>query len=435
MKIHLTSLTVIFFVVLHLMSCGQRKQEVPERTASMGSIFAKKSNSDTIGCDLATILKGGELIIATISSPEIYYDYHGMGMGEHYVLAETFAQSQGISVRVEVVADTLELTQMVLDGDADLAVYPLSKQYIEKKGLLPAGYNKKGYWAVRKDAPKLAAALDNWYGDGIDIDMHKILEDRLKKSSHVERKAQAVYLSRERGVISVYDNLFHDASSVIGWDWKLIAAMCYQESTFDPNAHSYAGACGLMQLMPRTAESMGLEKAHIYDPARNVDAAARYIAKLESQFSDVKNRSERTKFVLASYNGGPGHVRDAMALANKYGHNPKVWDDVAPYILGLSLPEYYKDPVVKRGYMIGRETANYVQRIIERWHDYGGNVSVCTAPKLPAGTKATGTANADGNAPASEVERRMNIVNKRPNRYSSGLKILRPGDPEFGDTE
>lgn len=435
MKPHFVTIIVILLAALQLTACGPRKAEAPERTASMGSIFAKKSSSDTTGCDLATILKGGELIIATISSPEIYYEYHGLGMGEHYVLAENFAQSQGLSVRVEVVADTAELAKKVINGEADLAVYPLSKKFIETKGLVSAGFNKKGHWAVRKDAPKLAEALDSWYGDGVEIDLHKILEDRLKKSTHVERKAQAVYLSRERGVISVYDNLFHDASSITGWDWKLIAAMCYQESTFDPNAHSYAGACGLMQLMPRTAESMGLDKSEIYDPAKNVDAAARYIAKVESQFSDVKNRSERIKFVLASYNGGPGHVRDAMALAQKYGHNPKVWDEVAPYILGLSLPEYYKDPVVKRGYMVGRETANYVQKITERWHDYGGNVALCTAPKLPADSKGTLASNPDGTLPTSEVERRMNMVNKRPNRYSSGEKILRPGDPEFGETE
>ncbi|MBO5880105.1 MAG: tail length tape measure protein, partial [Paraprevotella sp.] len=72
----------------------------------------------------------------------------------------------------------------------------------------------------------------------------------------------------------------------------------------------------------------------------------------------------------AAYNGGAGHVRDAMALARKNGKNPHSWQDVAPYILQLSKPEYYNDPDVQYGYLRGEETYNYVQSIIKRWETY-----------------------------------------------------------------
>lgn len=425
MKSSFLSLSLLGLMLL-VVGCKPRQQEAPERTSSMGSIFARKSLSDTASYDLANILRGGELIITTISSPDTYYDYHGVGMGMQYALAENFADTQGLTVRVEVAADSTELVQKVLKGEADLIAYPLSEAYLREKGLLPAGYNKGGRWGVRKDAPQLAEAVNSWYGDGVEIDVRKALAEKTRQSHHVERKAQAVYLSRERGVISVYDPLFHNASSVTGWDWKLIAAMCYQESGFDPNARSYVGARGLMQLMPRTAESLGLSKDEVTNPEKNMDAAARMIARLEQQFTDIRDREERIKFVLASYNGGVGHVRDAMALARKHGHNPQVWDDVAPYVLGLSQPQYYKDPVVKYGYMIGSETTNYVQRITERWRDYGGNVAVSAPPRLPNGA---------GNSSAADADSRANTYKQRPNRYTTGTKVMRPDDPRFNQME
>lgn len=440
MKLHLTLLLI---TSLCLCFACKKKTEIPEREASMSSIFEKKKTHSE-DYDLASILKGGELIIATISSPETYYDYHGVGMGLQYALAENFADSQGLQVRVEVAADTTELVKLLVDGTADVIAYPLSPSTIEKEGLLATGYNKQGNWAVRPNSRELAQAMNDWYGDGVEIDVNKALEERIKRSNHIERKAQAVFLSRELGVISVYDDLFKNASTVTGWDWKLIAAMSYQESAFDPNARSGVGAQGLMQLMPQTAKSLGLEEHEICNPDKNVGAAARYINQLNTSFTDIKNREERTKFILGAYNGGIGHIRDAMALARKYNRNPFVWDEVAPYVLGLSQPQYYKDRVVKRGYMRGSETANYVLRIMERWRDYGGNVVVSGPPKMAtdapthgAGALQSSTIQAN---PASEIEQRMNATsttpagpthNTRPNRYTTTTKVLAPDDPNF----
>lgn len=419
----------IFFFALLLnavVACRKSVPEQPERKASMGSIFEKKSKSDTIGYDLASILRGGELIVTTISSPETYYDYHGVGMGLQYALVENFADGQGLTIRVEVAKDTAELVAKLQDGLADVIAYPLSEEYLKQKGLVPTGYKKNGRWAVRKNATKLAEAMDDWYGEGVEVDVSKMLAEKTQKSHHIERKAQAVYLSRERGVISVYDNLFKNASSITGWDWKLIAAQCYQESRFDPNARSYVGARGLMQLMPKTAKSLGLEEEEICQPEKNIDAAARHIAKLDRIFGDIKDRNERIKFVLAAYNGGQGHLRDAMALTKKYGHNPMVWEEVAPYVLALSQPQYYKDPVVKYGYMIGRETTGYVQKVFEHWRNYGGNAAIVGPATIPSGSASPTTS-----APQTEVERRMSTPMQRPNRYSSGTKVMRPDDPDF----
>ncbi|MDE7086214.1 MAG: tail length tape measure protein, partial [Prevotella sp.] len=101
-------------------------------------------------------------------------------------------------------------------------------------------------------------------------------------------------------------------------------------------------------------------------------AAVNYVGELERIFADIREHAERSKFVLAAYNGGHFHIRDAMALARKDGHNPQRWHDVEPYVLGLSRPEYYNDPVVRYGYMRGSETVDYVRKIHERWNGYRG---------------------------------------------------------------
>ena len=207
-------------------------------------------------------------------------------------------------------------------------------------------------------------------------------EDFLLSTRSVQRRVFSPMLNRAGGVISNYDRFFQQYSQTIRWDWRLMAAQCYQESTFDPQARSWAGACGLMQIMPGTADHLGLARSDMFHPEKNIAAAARYLGELEHLFRDIPERPERLKFVLAAYNGGHNHIRDAMALATKNGRNPKRWRDVEPYVLGLSQPYYYNDPVVKHGYMRGSETVDYVRKIHERWNGYRGVKTVFSSSGL-----------------------------------------------------
>ena len=136
--------------------------------------------------------------------------------------------------------------------------------------------------------------------------------------------------------------------------------------------------------MPETAVHLGLPANQMHQPEKNISAAARYLRELERKFSDIPGRSERINFILAAYNGGTGHVRDAMALARKHGKNPQLWSDVAPFILRLSQPQYYNDPVVRYGYLRGEETYSYVTSIRERWQRYRAAVHGGTTGAAPA---------------------------------------------------
>ena len=153
----------------------------------------------------------------------------------------------------------------------------------------------------------------------------------------------------------------------IGWDWRLLASLAYTESNFNPNVVSWAGAKGLMQLMPATSRLMGVPPGKEQDPEESIKAAVKYIANMQRTFSKVTDKEEQAKFILAAYNCGIGHVTDAMALAEKYGRNRYLWEHhVAHYMLLKSNKEYYQDPVCKNGYLRGSDTYEFVREILAR---------------------------------------------------------------------
>ena len=346
-------LSTLIFILILLCSCGQKKQETV--VTPWGEIADTIPTDDSF--DLDEIQRNGELIALTLTGPETYYDYRGKHLGAQYLLAQKFADKLGVSLRMEVCRDSAEMLQRLEDGEADLICYPMTK-----KGL---------GWLVGDDKEDLEEELKAWYKPGMLAEVKKE-EEFLLSNRAVRRRVFAPMLNRAGGVISHYDGFFQRYASTIRWDWRLLAAQCYQESTFDPKARSWAGACGLMQIMPGTADHLGLSRANIYDPEQNIAAAVRYLAQLERNFSDIREHSERTKFVLAAYNGGHFHIRDAMALARKNGRNANSWREVESFVLGLSQPQYYNDPVVKNGYMRGSETVDYVRKIHERWNGYRG---------------------------------------------------------------
>ena len=177
------------------------------------------------------------------------------------------------------------------------------------------------------------------------------------------------YMSTETGKLSDYDELLRSAAAEIGWDWRLLASQAFQESRFDPTARSWAGAQGLLQLMPATAREQGVRNPDA--PEDNVRGAVRYLRWLNDLWAkEIPDPGERLKFVLASYNTGRGHVQDAQRLAEKHGADPTSWDDVSGWLLQKSKRSVYTDPVVKFGFSRGLEPVTYVSQVLDRWEHY-----------------------------------------------------------------
>lgn len=412
---------LLFLSLLFVVSCHNQK-------APAGENGAFKKEKQVEGDNVNRIVDSGELIVATLSGPDTYFEYQDKGFGLQYALASNYAESLGVALRVEVCSDTLQLLSKLERGDVDLVALQIPENAVKTDSLSFAGAystdknGRKSSWVVKKDMADLAESLDDWFGDGVEVEVEKAENQRLKQRLQVRRHVHAPFISKEKGVISTYDTYFKEAAHAVGWDWRLVAAQCYQESGFDPNAVSWAGASGLMQLMPSTAAQMGLKKELIFKPAENIAAATRYISHLQNTFKSVPDPMERIMFVLGAYNAGPGHIQDAQALARKYGRNANSWSDVSQFVRGLSQAKYYRDPVVRHGYMIGSETYGYVQSIMDRWQAYGGGTYVgrAGAPMRSESVSAIGE--------TSQQEHKRN-------RFSREHKLLSPEELQKQSTQ
>lgn len=278
--------------------------------------------------------------------------------------------------RVDADSITVEdLMMQVAKGEIDYTVADndlarLNKTYYPNLNItLQISFDQRSSWAVRTTSPLLAEAATAWHLKNKSSPTIKASQKRYFEIS--KTMPHSSILSVEHGKISHFDDLFKKYAQEIEWDWRLLASLAYTESNFDTTAVSWAGAKGLMQLMPRTARAMGVPQGKEQNPEESIKAAVRYIASMERSFKRVTDRTERTNFILASYNAGLGHVYDAMALAEKYGKNKYVWtNQVEKFILLKSSEEYFTDPVCKNGYFRGVETYNFVREINQRFDYY-----------------------------------------------------------------
>jgi membrane-bound lytic murein transglycosylase F len=276
---------------------------------------------------------------------------------------------------------TEDLIEMVALGkipytvsDADIA--KLNKTYFQNINIsLQISHPQRSSWAVKKTCPYLAAILNDWFMENQNELHHNAIVKRYFEMSKMPEDLQsqsAMLIGPHQ--ISPFDYFFKEYARQIKWDWRLLASIAYQESKFCTDCVSWAGATGLMGLMPQTAEAFGLPSDQLDDPEGSIMAATGFLKRLIRSFSVIQNENERIKFILAAYNAGPGHIYDAQALAEKYGDDPYLWEEVEEYIRLKSLPEYYNDPVCKQGYFRGTETINYVRDVIGRWYQYQGIV-------------------------------------------------------------
>lgn len=421
--------------------------------------------------DLPQIKEKGELVALTLNGSASYFNYRGEPMGFQYELAQQFARSLGLKLKVKLMRDEKELVDSLLQGKGDLIAYNLTltnplkdslafcgeenithQVIVQRRGgkalkdvtqlpgkviytnpgpfhsrlvnlnnelgggiyihevpadtatseelitwvsegridytvatdeiarinrtyypnldiSLVISFDQRSSWAVRKTSPLLAEAADKWHKENINS-----AEFRASARRYFELNKRPSYgpvLSAKDGKISHYDDLFRKYARQIGWDWRLLAALAYTESNFNPNVVSWAGARGLMQLMPATCRALGVPKGKESDPEESIKAAVKYIAAMQKSFSRISEKDEQVKFILAAYNAGIGHVTDAMALAEKYGRNRYLWEhNVAHFILLKSEKEYYQDPVCRNGYLRGSDTYRFVREITARAEYY-----------------------------------------------------------------
>jgi membrane-bound lytic murein transglycosylase F len=288
-------------------------------------------------------------------------------------LSEEIGQKINVA---EVPLSSEQLIKLVSQGDidytiADESIAKVNKRYYPHIDIdVAISFSQNQAWAVRKGASDLKNEIDLWMEDFRKTRKYAVLYHKYFVSSNSANIVSSQYYYPETGRISYYDEIIKRESEKIGWDWRLIASLVYQESRFNPEAVSHAGAFGLMQLMPATAARFNVDE--FSSPEEHIKAGVKYIDYLDRRLSElVIDPVERVKFVLASYNAGIGHVLDAIRLAEKLDKDPQIWTDHVEYcLMKKSDPEIYNDELVRNGYLKGTETFAFVRNIVYRYNHY-----------------------------------------------------------------
>lgn len=271
---------------------------------------------------------------------------------------------------------TDEIIEKVAIGDIKYTIADqniagiMSTYYPDLDVTVPVSFSQRIAWATRQDSENLLNATNNWLEQiKRKIDFNVLYNKYFKNKKYFRRKIRSNFYSLNKQQISQYDGLVKKYAQSINWDWRLVASQIYQESKFDTRVSSWAEASGLMQLMPKTAEELGVTNRA--DPEQSIKGGTKYLQQLWGNFEHVKDSIQRIKFTMASYNCGLYHVIDAQNLAMEKGLNKDLWDDnVENIVLNLNKPDYYNHPVVKYGYVRGLEPYNYVRQIFERYQHY-----------------------------------------------------------------
>jgi membrane-bound lytic murein transglycosylase F len=189
--------------------------------------------------------------------------------------------------------------------------------------------------------------------------LDRLAERYFSSTRQVQRIDAGVFLERIKNLLPDYRDTFQRAQVATGVEWRLLAAIAYQESQWDPYATSETGVRGLMQITEETAKHLGVDNR--LDPGASVIGAAKYVQDLKTKLPPRITEPDRTWLALAAFNIGLAHLEDARVLAQKQKLNPDLWSDVKQALPLLALPEYYAD--TKFGYARGGMPVAFVDRV------------------------------------------------------------------------
>lgn len=273
--------------------------------------------------------------------------------------------------------DMDELIAKVHEGEidytiADEIIAVTNQTYYDNLDInIAVSFPQKIAWVVRRNSPELQKEINKWIykirGDGT---LEKIKTKYYLETKNIIEEQEPTLPDSKKNEFPFYSILENKAKH-LDWDGKLLASVVYEESKFRTNAKSWAGASGLMQIMPSTANAYGVNSKELLNPEINISVGVKHLDYLQKLWNKIPDREQRIKFTLASYNAGQGHIQDARILAVKLGLNPNVWDgNVEKAVLLLSNPDYYNMNGIQYGYCRGRETYNYVRKIFQKYHSY-----------------------------------------------------------------
>ncbi|HET6984827.1 MAG TPA: transporter substrate-binding domain-containing protein [Myxococcaceae bacterium] len=297
--------------------------------------------------------------------------------GSSYLATLERLRSRGAAFTIELARpdeETEQLIASVAAGEADLTVadsHIYQAERVWRSDVVAAfplepGAKQQLAFAVRPGDRELKALLDRFVRQSYKGLEYNMSWRRYFEDARIATEVRAQDAGTLQG-LSSFDPLFRKYAQVYGFDWRLLAAQAYQESRFDPQAKSLAGALGLFQVLPRTAKELGFSRPE--DPEEGAAAGIKHLARMADRLETTLPVQQRMRFALAAYNCGWGHLADARQLARAKSLDPDKWfKNVERAMLLLQQPAYYAR--ARHGYVRGTEPVRYVSEIQTRYENY-----------------------------------------------------------------
>jgi len=325
-----------------------------------------------------------ELLIAHQSAPDIS-SVEELSSGEIHVRRSSSYWQTGLTLKKQVqdiqliaapeVQETESIINYVAEKKyqftiADSHIVDLEMTYRgDIQSLMALGEPKAQSWAIKSGNRELMSKVNQFIKQHYKGVFYNVIYNKYFKNPKRLQAQHSDYAQMKKtGTLSPYDEIVKKYAQEYDFDWRLLVAQMHQESRFNPNATSIAGAKGLFQVMPRTAQELGISDVHI--PAQGIKAGVKYMDWVrERMLIDEVQKNQLIWFTLASYNAGAGHVRDAMRLAKEKGLRSDIWfNNVEKAMLLLSQPKYAAK--ARYGYVRGQEPVTYIRAIKRRFETY-----------------------------------------------------------------
>lgn len=283
-------------------------------------------------------------------------------IGYNYHLLQKYAKDNGQTIDVILTDSDNSYLDSLKQGSVDIVVIPYEDSIAIDSVLFSTPVDSITVWLMGHDSHSHMTDLNTWIEAWHGSDEYEPTRTLFLKRYNPLR-------SGRRDALSPYDSLMRAYADTVGCDWRMIASVIYSESHFHIEARSPRGAQGLMQLMPRNLERLGVTDP--LSPEQNIRAGARMLKNLLKRYSKVgDNMTERYKYALAAYNAGVGRIDDCINYARYKGVDPSYWINVVHVIPEMGDESIMETGVVKVGPFKGKETIAYVDHVVNIYNNF-----------------------------------------------------------------
>lgn len=313
-------------------------------TESIIDMYHFSGRTIVCGIDLGDDMRGG----------------HGLETGLSYEILKDFARDHNCTIKIVTGEGHTDYVEDLRKGKIDMLVMHHEDKAGNEDFILSDNIMDCSALAVCNGKSGHIREINEWIGQykaSEEFENHKRLF--IRQFNPLKRAEKGVNTE----IVSPYDDLFRQHAAELGWDWRMLAAVVYQESKFSISSRSHRGAVGLMQVMPQTAACYNITE--LVDPQQNLIAGTNHLKRLQNLYKGCEMSSEeRIRFTLAAYNAGEGRIKDCRNLARSRNRDENKWSEIVKVIPMMNDDSILSDENVKLGKFKGTETIAYVDNVM-----------------------------------------------------------------------